>query len=151
MTELRRTDKALLALRIVAAYVRVHLLAARHELPDTARRLAVVRRTTRVAHPPPRLSRGVDRVLRIGPWQPRCLIAALVLYRLLHEQGEPASVVIGLPSSAAGPRAHAWVELSGHDVGPPPGRGVHVELARFGSSGAWSKPSAVPRPSASAR
>ena len=78
------------------------------------------------------LSRAVDRSLRIGGIRPRCLYNALVLYRLLREQGDRAVLVIGLPPTAANEEAHAWVELSGYDVGPPPGRNGHEPLARFG-------------------
>jgi Transglutaminase-like superfamily len=59
------------------------------------------------------------------------LINALVLYRLLREQGDPVELVIGLPEQAADERAHAWVELEGRDVGPPPGRAGHSEMARL--------------------
>jgi hypothetical protein len=55
------------------------------------------------------------------------------LFRLLREQGDPAELVIGLPDAAADHEAHAWVEVDGRDVGPPPGRGQHEPLARFGS------------------
>ena len=58
-------------------------------------------------------------------------MSALVLYRLLREQGDEPELVIGLPQTAADKDAHAWVELGGVDVGPPPGRGTHEELARF--------------------
>ena len=40
-------------------------------------------------------------------------------------------LVIGLPHTPADKDAHAWVELAGTDVGPPPGRASHEELARF--------------------
>lgn len=82
--------------------------------------------------PPWFLARAVDRALRIGGSRPRCLINALVLYRLLREQGDPAELVIGLPQAATDHRAHAWVELEGRDVGPPPGRAGHQPLARYG-------------------
>lgn len=84
------------------------------------------------AQPPGRLSRAVDRALRVGSRQPTCLVRALVLFRLLREQGDPAELVIGLPPDARDKTAHAWVELEGVDVGPAPGRGQHVPLARFG-------------------
>ena len=80
---------------------------------------------------PSRLSRAVDRTLRIGPWQPTCLLKSLVLFRLLREPGDQADLVIGLPAGATDQRAHAWVELAGLDIGPPPGRGSHLTLARF--------------------
>ncbi len=44
-----------------------------------------------------------------------------MLYRLLREQGDAAELVIGLPKNPADKSAHAWVELDGVDVGPPPG------------------------------
>jgi hypothetical protein len=53
------------------------------------------------------------------------------LFRLLHEQGDEAELVIGLPAAAATKDAHAWVEINGVDVGPPPGRGSHEVLARY--------------------
>jgi hypothetical protein len=56
----------------------------------------------------------------------------MVLYRLLREQGDDVQLVIGLPLEPRDKDAHAWVEMDGHDVGPPPGRGKHVELARYG-------------------
>lgn len=77
------------------------------------------------------LSRAVTRGLRIGPWQPRCLVRALVLYRLLRAQGDPAELVIGLHHRAASPDAHAWVLLDGRDVGPPPGGAGYEEMTRF--------------------
>ena len=78
-----------------------------------------------------RLSRAVDRSLRVGGRRPRCLVNALVLYRLLREQGDDAELVVGLPARPVDKDAHAWVELGGVDVGPPPGRSGHEELARF--------------------
>jgi hypothetical protein len=86
---------------------------------------------SRADHPPRRLSRAVGRSLRIGPWQPRCLPRSLVLFRLLRAQGEAAELVIGLPSEASSSDAHAWVEIDGRVVGPPPGRLGHEELVRY--------------------
>lgn len=82
---------------------------------------------------PERLSRLVDRVLRIGPFRPRCLVLSLVLFRLLRRQGTPAELVIGLSPEARSHEAHAWVEVDGEDVGPPPGRLGHEALARYGA------------------
>ena len=42
-----------------------------------------------------------------------------------------AELVIGLPKNPADKAAHAWVELDGIDVGPPPGRNGHEQMARF--------------------
>ncbi len=82
-----------------------------------------------------RLGRIVFRVLRIGPRRARCLLLSLVLFRLLREQGTAAEVVIGLPQSPQNKNAHAWVEVGGFDVGPPPGRGDNIELVRYGGAG----------------
>lgn len=123
-------DKAGLALRIWSLYPRVVVALRREQLPAYVARLGA-RRRRREALSPARLSRAVDRSLRLGSRQPRCLVSALVLYRLLREQGDEAELVIGLPETAADKDAHAWVELGGVDVGPPPGKGAHQELARF--------------------
>jgi hypothetical protein len=81
--------------------------------------------------PPAFLSRAVSRGLRLGPWQPRCLIRALVLYRLLRAQGEDSILVIGLADARPTTEAHAWVELDGRDVGPVPGAFGHRALVRY--------------------
>ncbi len=60
------------------------------------------------------------------------MLLSLVLFRLLREQGTEAEVVIGLPQHAKDKNAHAWVEVGGVDVGPPPGRGDNIELVRYG-------------------
>jgi Transglutaminase-like superfamily len=124
--------KAGLALRIWSLYPRVVVGLRREPLPAFVARLGEVERR-RVPLAPDRLARAVDRSLRLGRRQPRCLVSAAVLYRLLREQGDPAELVVGLPQAPADKEAHAWVELGGEDVGPPPGRGTHEELARFGS------------------
>ena len=77
------------------------------------------------------LSRAVSRGLRVGRWQPRCLIRSLVLYRLLRSQGDPAMLVIGLPLMPTTHQAHSWVELGGRDVGPAPGGSGYRELTRY--------------------
>ena len=130
----RRLDpvaKLALTLRIWRTAVRVRRGTAHEPLPGYVERLGSVEPT---ADPidPRLLARAVDRCLRIGHVRPRCLINALVLYRLLHEQGAPAELVIGLPPEAADQSAHAWVELDGYDIGPAPGRNGHEPMARFG-------------------
>jgi hypothetical protein len=100
-----------------------------HRLPDAVAILGQSPRSRTL--PPNLLSRAVSRGLRVGRWQPRCLIRSLVLYRLLRAQGAPADLVIGLAEQPHSPDAHAWVELDGRDVGPLPGRGRHIELARY--------------------
>jgi hypothetical protein len=101
----------------------------RGSLPDLVARLGPAdghRRT-----PPTLLSRAVSRGLRLGPWQPRCLVRALVLYRLLRAQGDRPTLVIGLHEERPTHEAHAWVELGGRDIGPAPGAFGHRALARY--------------------
>jgi hypothetical protein len=123
--------KAALALRIWLLLGRVLIGLRREPLPAYVARLGrpAGRRGSRLS--PNRLSRAVDRSLRVGDHRPRCLVNALVLYRLLREQGDGAELVVGLPARPTDKDAHAWVELDRVDVGPPPGRSGHEELARF--------------------
>lgn len=122
--------KAILAARVWYAYFVVQLGIRRTRLPELVSRLGA-ESGGGPRYAPALLSRAVDRSLHVGPYRPRCLIGALVLFRLLRLQGDPAELVIGLPQVARTRDAHAWVELHGLDVGPPPGRGRHVQLARF--------------------
>jgi hypothetical protein len=118
-------------LRIVGWYVVVRVRTSREPLPKVAARIgdAGPPRSGRI--PPRQLAWAVDRTLHIGRLRPRCIFNALVLYRLLREQGDAAELVIGLPKNPADKSAHAWVELEGVDVGPPPGQNGHEPMARF--------------------
>jgi hypothetical protein len=80
---------------------------------------------------PFRLGRIVHRSLTLGPLKTRCLYTSLVTFRMLHEQGDPAELVLGLPERPEDKDAHAWVEVDGYDIGPPPGGAGYVELARY--------------------
>lgn len=122
--------KVAVALRTIALYARVRWLLRTRTIPQVAE----VARGWSVSVPaarPERLGRLVTRVLAIGPWRARCLHTSFVLFAMLHGRGEPAVLVVGLPDRPETKDAHAWVELDGRDVGPPPGRGTHVELARY--------------------
>ena len=110
-----------------AVQTRVH----RDPLPEAIAKLRPVKRRKRMPMTPRRLGAVVRSVLSVGPYRPRCLVNALVDYRLLLEQGIPAELVIGLPSDARDHQAHAWIEIDGIDVGPPPGRAAHIPLARY--------------------
>jgi len=112
-----------------AVAARVVIGLRRERLPDLVARFGEA--GDRPRQPVSLLSRAVSRGLRIGPWQPRCLIRALVLYRLMRAQGDHAVLVIGLEESRPSPEAHAWVELDGRDVGPAPGAFGHRALARY--------------------
>jgi hypothetical protein len=122
--------RAALVWRIVALYVRVVRALRRRSIPAV---VADLRRLT-IGVPevrPERLGRIVARTLAVGPWRARCLHTSMVHYALLHARGEDAVLVIGLPDRPTSKDAHAWVELASRDVGPPPGRGDHRELARY--------------------
>jgi transglutaminase-like putative cysteine protease len=111
--------------------VLVRLRVRREPLPALVASLGRVDRVVPLRARPVRLGRIVAGTLRLGPFRARCLYTAMVLYRLLREQGDEATLVIGLPREPRDKDAHAWVELEGRDVGPPPGRGRHQELARY--------------------
>jgi hypothetical protein len=123
--------KAGLVLQIWWSFVRVHWGLVRQPLPELVRDLARPAASAPATPNPARLARAVDRALRVRGRRPRCLINALVLFRLLRRAGADAVLVIGLLPEAPDHEAHAWVELDGRDVGPPPGRGRHVAMARY--------------------
>ncbi|HJQ96543.1 MAG TPA: lasso peptide biosynthesis B2 protein [Acidimicrobiia bacterium] len=127
----RLFGKVALAGRIWLTYLRVVALLWRQPLHDV---IGVLGRASDRAKPPEvaaHYSRAIHRTLRLGSRRPRCLPSALVLYRLLRKRNIPAELVIGLPATPTSPIAHAWVELDGRDIGPPPGRHRHEELARY--------------------
>ncbi len=125
------TEKLRLWLRIVRWYATVRIRTGREPLPGLAARIGDTGPARGRRLPPRQLAWAVDRTLHIGARRPRCIFNALVLYRLLREQGDAAELVIGLPRNAGDKDAHAWVELDGVDVGPPPGQNGHEPMARF--------------------
>lgn len=120
-----------LVLRVWRRFAYIRLRVRRDPLPHLVARLGRTAPPRPGGHTPAQLSRAVDRALRLGRYRPTCLVNALVLYRLLREEGQPAELVIGLPEGRPDRTAHAWVEIDGIDVGPPPGRGNHSALARY--------------------
>jgi Transglutaminase-like superfamily len=122
-----------LALRSQWLFLRVWFRVRRRPLPQVIEELGRVDRIRPSRTGPVRLGRIVARALSIGRYQVRCLYTSLVLFRLLHEEGVDADIVIGLPREPKDKDAHAWIEIDGRDVGPPPGRAHHVELARYGA------------------
>jgi hypothetical protein len=126
--------KIVLVLRAWYWFVRVHVLLRMDTLPHVVERLRPpARKEERPQLNPRRVGRIVGRALRLRDKQARCLIGSLVLYRMLLDQGTPAELVIGLPADARDHLAHAWIEVDGIDVGPPPGRYGHEPIARYGS------------------
>lgn len=128
---LTTADKISIAVRSVWLFVVVRARLRGHDLPRVVSSLSTVERARAPRARPVRVGRIVARTLSVGPWRARCLHTSLVLYRLLREQGERPELVIGLKESPSEKDAHAWIEVDGRDVGPPPGRGRHQELARY--------------------
>jgi hypothetical protein len=125
-------DKLRLAIRVWGSFAVVYAAVRRQPLPSVVQGLRDVPTRSRVRTDPRRLGLIVFRMLGVGPVRARCLYSSLVLYRLLREQGDLPQLVIGLPREPKDKDAHAWVEMDGRDVGPPPGGRLHRELARFG-------------------
>ena len=124
-------EKLRLSLAIVASYLAVRGAVRTRPLPEAVERLARPGSTRAPEVDPVRLGRIAYRLLRFGPYRARCLTVALVAMRLLRRRGVRAELVIGLPEEAESQTAHAWVEIDGVDVGPPPGREGRVELVRY--------------------
>ena len=124
-------SKVVLVARIWWSFIRIRIELLRHPLPLAVQRINQSARRGRLSLHPRRLGRIVYRVLRVGPWRARCLYSSLVLYRLLPRDGGRPELVIGMPEHPEDEIAHAWIELDGADVGPPPGSSGHQELARF--------------------
>jgi hypothetical protein len=120
-----------MAMRAWFWFALIRLSLKWRRLPEFVARLGRPSRVTPRGIDPVRLGKLVARSLRIGELDPRCMFTALVLFRLLREQGDSAELVIGLPHHPTNKDAHAWVELDGVDVGPPPGQSKHQELVRY--------------------
>jgi hypothetical protein len=123
--------RIMLVLRTLYWFGVVRSELRRRQLPQIVDRLRPVERPRSYRIPAGRLGRGVARVLRIGPFEARCLVMALVQYRLLREQGDEPELVIGLERVARSHDAHAWLEIDGRDVGPPPGKGDNEGMLRY--------------------
>lgn len=124
--------KARVAVTAWWSFARIVVALRRTSLPELVDRLGRRRTPATFGLTPRRLGVVVQKSLTIGHHEPRCLLSSLVLYDLLGDDGERTMLVIGLPDSPSTKDAHAWVEVDGVDVGPPPGRGSHRELARYG-------------------
>lgn len=125
------TTKVRTVIRVWRSFLCIVLKDPRVPLPEFVAGFGRVQHQKGERIGPLRLRTAVLRSLHFGPWRPSCLANALVLYRLLREQGDQAELVIGLPIEALNHDAHAWVELNGEDLGPFPGRPNHTALARF--------------------
>jgi len=124
--------RARLMTRIWLRYATVKVLLGKGQpLADTIDALRGRTPASPINQEPRQLGRSVVRALRVGRLQPRCLTLALIHMSLLNDNGTPGQLVIGLPDEARSPRAHAWIEIDGVDIGPPPGRHGHQELVRY--------------------
>lgn len=121
-----------LALLVLYDFLRVRIGLRTRRLPGLVDRLQGPARLRHAALEPRRLGRIVDKTLNLGPLDPPCIVRALVLFRMLRRQGTAAELAIGLPPTPTTPDAHAWVEVAGEVVGPPPGRLGHTAMARYG-------------------
>lgn len=121
-----------LAFRIWCRYLVVRVQLARKPLPESIEALRNRQPASPIDQGPEQLGRSVVRALTLGRVQPRCLTLALLHMTLLEDNGIPNQLVIGLPRDPRSPRAHAWIEIDGVDIGPPPGRHGHEELVRYG-------------------
>jgi hypothetical protein len=106
--------KVRLAGEIVVEYVRASWALRRHGLqaalaavPRPSERDDPIEHATSV-----RMGRAVDRTLSCLPSDPRCLIRAIVLARVLARQGIGSRLVLGV-QSVPDFTAHAWVEHRG--------------------------------------
>lgn len=124
--------KVELAVRIWWLSLVVRVRSRRLPLPSLVSELGTVD-DPRPRYPmgPVTLGRTVVRVLTVAGRPPRCLISAMVAFHLHRREGRQVELVIGLPSAPADKDAHAWLELEGVDIGPPPGCHGHIELTRY--------------------
>jgi hypothetical protein len=111
--------KLRLAGEIVVEYVRASWTLRRHGMQAA---LAAVPRPSERDDPREhetsvRLGRAVDRTLSALPSDPRCLIRAVVLARLLARRGIGSRLVVGV-RNAPEFTAHAWVEHRGMPLLP---------------------------------
>lgn len=120
--------KTVLAARIVILGAIAERKLDRRPLPELVASWA-----TPSGRPQGRISPyGLGRVVaRVLGDRRRCVVQSLVLHRLLVAQGDRPELIVGIPGAAENHNAHAWVELDGVEVGPPPGSSGHLEMARF--------------------
>lgn len=124
-------QKIALAARIWVHAMAVHVLLRTQPLPKVISLSVAKSPLLTYGTDAVRLGQIVRRVLTVFGRPPRCLIAALVAHRILRAGGYNVELVIGLPRDATDKDAHAWLELGGRDIGPPPGQSGHIELARY--------------------
>jgi hypothetical protein len=116
-----RTRKAALIAEILVSYFRVRSLMWRRDLPSVIAALrgngslSTDRRRQAIGL---RLGHAVERVLRLVPFDSRCLVRSLVLVRILSRRGIASTLVIGTEVGATF-SAHAWVESGGRPLLSP--------------------------------
>ena len=124
-------SKAALLIRIWYWYARIRHALREGNLVEVVNKLGDVDGRHRYGIAPARLGRIVDRALPLSLTGATCLAKSLVLFRLLHWSGFEPELVVGLPATPANHEAHAWDEIEGVDVGPPPGGAGFTVLARY--------------------
>jgi transglutaminase superfamily protein len=123
--------KLRLAGEILFEYLRAGWTLRRHGLEAA---LAAVPRPSEADDPREhatslRMGRAVDRTLSALPSDPRCLIRAVVLARVLARRGIGSRLVVGV-RAAPEFTAHAWVEHLGAPL-LPAGDYLRGRLAEF--------------------
>lgn len=130
-TTLTWRNKVALAVSIWLWYARIRYRLRRGDLNTVVAGLASDDSSRQTPVEPRRLGKAVARCLPFSLSRATCLPKSLTLFRLLHEQGDEPELVIGLPAEPRNHVAHAWIELNGTDIGPPPGGRLHEPLARY--------------------
>ena len=126
-------ERAALFARIWYWYLRVRLRLRHGNLVEVVTWLGRMDEPRPQRIPPARLGRMVGRALPLRLSRATCLQKSLVLFRLLARSGIDVELVIGLPRAPKNHDAHAWTEVNGIDIGPPPGSGGYAVLARYRS------------------
>jgi len=89
---------------------------------------APARRPRAMAVPPERVTHLLGLAWRLSPVRATCLKDALVLARLLRDEGVAATVRFGVARRDASLDAHAWVEHPGQAPGEPCHAGAYTPL-----------------------
>jgi hypothetical protein len=102
---------------ILCAYGAARLELRRGEIGQAVDAMRRTDRLVRSEVDPRRLAQAVTRTLRVFPFDTRCLMASLVVTKLLARRGVPTVFVLAV---SPGPNfaAHAWVECDGRPVLP---------------------------------
>lgn len=74
----------------------------------------------------------VDRLGRMSPYRPRCLVRAVCVHLMLRRRGIPHAIHIGVRKEDGRVLGHAWVEVAGRILIGGAARPCFRLIARFG-------------------